>query len=762
MIAATIEIEPYVGRVSPKIEGLDSASCSNLAKRLGADFARIIADRPSVLEGFRYSREKRAIIAAACEAEAAAAGKIKTSQKGVLDALLWAGVNKTKARFLSSVFRPKDDPYQFLFTGRQSFKMADRFAQKLDPDGGERERPQAIVIAALRALAENDGNTLATGDEIEKRAYLDFALSRAATGAAIEALQTRGVVTIIEQPKTARDANARHLFGLDPSPSRIFIGLTTLIEAEQRIATFTKDAAAIPGTEAPRPETGTIVEQTIAKAATLLGRPGFVLDEQQSLALRRIFTNRLSIITGPPGSGKTAIAALANLVASKLYPDHPTSIYGVALAGRAASMLHDAASIRSLDFPAATIHRALGLDVDADGLDDPASQRTIDAPVLVIDESSMVNSILLARVLDETSAEHVVLLGDVDQLPPIGGGAPFADMIAAGLAPVTRLERNYRTDLAGIRGLARAIGDGDVDEIGPFVEAGGVAYYEEAFGVDGWKSAAGGRGRGSRGAAAGKLWRDLIKQRGASPHEIAVITPRNVGDEGTAALNRDIRAALDFEGALAVGDLILVTKNQYDAPTPDGKKGVDIFNGERCTVIKRRGDFFDGLFPGASARPKRVVRFLHDGEKPPEGTAYGYALTVHRAQGSQFDHVILVTARPDRFVSRASVYTATSRARKELTIVGDEEELAACARRDEKRRRTFLSTIGASFSKSDRRIAAAHNPKPSSYAKPSADRQERPTMGVLAKPANIDAKARKPGPRPSNGVGEPAKRRARR
>jgi exodeoxyribonuclease V alpha subunit len=688
LYAAGVEIEPYAGGVSAKIDGLDSATCANLAKRFGPDFARLIVEEPSVLELFRYSAEKRAIIAAACEDEAGAAAKSKESHARALDALVWAGASKARARsaLLSlpkNAFRTEErgGPYQLLFAGRQSFKIADRFAQKLDPESAERLRPQAILISALLALTK-DGHTIATETEIEERAWLDFALAQPAARAALAALIDRRVVTTIERPLEDRRTQTP------------YVGLTTLIKAERRIEAHASAALAMPLTDAAR----TVIEHTITNAGTLLDRPGFALDAGQTVALRAMFENRLSIVTGPPGSGKTTVAALANIIAHELYPpcdEQRSPICGVALAGRAASMLRDAASVNTADLklglPASTIHRALGLDPEADEHDAPISKRKIETGVLIIDESSMINSLLLAHLLDETEAEHVVLLGDVDQLPPIGAGAPFADMIATGLAPVTRLEHNYRTDLAGIRALTKAINaksnirdfennEGEPHrerpfEIRRFVDEGGVAYHEQTF--------------GARGATAGELWRDLIG-RGVNPHEIAVITPRNVGDEGTVELNRDIRAKLGFGESLAVGDILLIAKNRYGAPTPAGGR-VDIFNGERCTVIQRGADFFAGLFPGSLSRPKRVVRFLHAGDKPADGTAYGYALTVHKAQGSQFEHVILVTARPDRFVSRASVYTAASRAREQLTIIGSDSELAACARRDEKPRRTLLA-----------------------------------------------------------------------
>lgn len=208
MVAAAVEIEPYSGKVSPKIDGLDSATCKNLATRVGADFARTISDDPSVLAGFRYSPEKREIIVTACIGEARAAARVKSSQTRVLQALLWAGAGKTKARKLLENFQSKpkakdgreDSPHRLLFDGRLSFKIDDRFASKLDPVAAGRDRPQAIVIASLHALAKNDGHTLATKDEIEKRAWVDFALSPATARVAIETLASRGAVIEIADP----------------------------------------------------------------------------------------------------------------------------------------------------------------------------------------------------------------------------------------------------------------------------------------------------------------------------------------------------------------------------------------------------------------------------------------------------------------------------------------------------------------------------------------------------------------------------------
>ena len=639
-----------------------------------------------LLASFRYSPEKREIIIVACEAEAKAQAAVQKSDKRIFDALVWAGLGKSRARSLLPEIEIGVNPYQPLFVGLLPFKTADRFARRIDPDAAERSRPPAILIAAFRALAE-EGHTIADASDLFKRANLDFALSRERALAALEILTRENVIT--------------------PAGKNGF-GLASLINAERRVAAYASAALYAPLSEKAR----AVVEYVIANAATLLKRPGFALDAEQAGALRSIFEHRLSIVAGPPGSGKTAIVALANIAAATLYPSKPVpgrdpgeerpSCFGVALAGRAASTLADAASVPLdggdiLAFPGQTIHRAFGLDADQDDVaDTPRSRKGVECGVFIVDEASMVSAPLLAHVLKKTTAEHVALVGDADQLPPIGPGAPFADLIASrppGLdpgtamtatvrahgAPVTRLKGNYRTDIAGIRELCASILSDDigaVDGLAPFAELGGVAYIEAPS--------------SQRGVAAGKLWRDLTDQ-GVSPHEIAVITPRNVGDDGAKALNAAIRAALGFGPALQVGDLLMVTANRYDAPTPDGET-VAIYNGERAEVIAKGRDTIDCLFPGSPSRLARTVRLLASGDGgPPEGTAFGYAMTAHKAQGSQFAHVFLITARPDRFVSRSSIYTAASRAREALTVIGDEAELAACAGRAEPRRKTLLS-----------------------------------------------------------------------
>ena len=286
MIAEAVEIETYIGNISPKIDGIDSATCKNLARCFGENFAQVVADDPLILERFRYSAEKKNIIAVACEREADAASRVEQTQERILKALLWAGEGKTKARSLLGYFdlprpaRKREEvspgaitpvsPYCLLFKGKQSFKTADRFASKLEPIAAERDRPLAIVHAALRSLAEDmhpktgTGHTLATVTEIEDRAWFNFALTPAVTQAAIETLKARHIVTAIDEPKSANFEAEQQFLGRPPPQA--FIGLTTLVEAEKRIARFTETAS-----DASTPGLLKIVEYTIANAAKLQG-----------------------------------------------------------------------------------------------------------------------------------------------------------------------------------------------------------------------------------------------------------------------------------------------------------------------------------------------------------------------------------------------------------------------------------------------------------------------------------------------------------
>lgn len=172
-------------------------------------------------------------------------------------------------------------------------------------------------------------------------------------------------------------------------------------------------------------------------------------------------------------------------------------------------------------------------------------------------------------------------------------------------------------------------------------------------------------------------YRKLV-DRGVNLHDIVALTPYNDGPGGDYRINVAIRAALGFPPfALAKGDMILVTQNDYGAFNVLTGDDVEIYNGERATIVRVGPDTIDIEFPGSRGRDVRVVRLLTDGPgKLPEGTKFGFALTVHKAQGSEFDHVLFAACKghPKGIVQRPLVYTGISRGREEVTVFGQWKE----------------------------------------------------------------------------------------
>ena len=147
----------------------------------------------------------------------------------------------------------------------------------------------------------------------------------------------------------------------------------------------------------------------------------------------------------------------------------------------------------------------------------------------------------------------------------------------------------------------------------------------------------------------GEHYADLIA-RGFTPHDIAILSPHNIGEAGTKAINVAVREALGYPtDNLVVGDILLVTSNNYEAPRPDAISEDDaeiIFNGELCKIIKVGDDFIDVEFEENCEGIRHVRLLTNDGLDAnaclPDGVAFGYAMSVHKGQGSQFKAVIVL------------------------------------------------------------------------------------------------------------------------
>lgn len=361
------------------------------------------------------------------------------------------------------------------------------------------------------------------------------------------------------------------------------------------------------------------------------------LDDTQRGAVETVLRHGVSVLTGGPGTGKSrTVAALVRLAEKQGLP--------VALAaptGRAAKRLEELG-----DAPAATLHRLLGAQGRTGGFA-RGEEWPLDAELVVVDETSMLDVELAAALLEACAdGTHLLLVGDPAQLPSIGPGRVLADLVESGTVPVIELTTLYRQAAGGaIARLATAVRAGDL----PPVDAPD----REVVLV---------RATGSAEAAhrVVQLVTDSIPGRlGIPAGEVQVVTPVHKGPAGTVELNRVLKAALNpGRGTVSgfdPGDRVVATANHLEAE-PTG-----FANGEVGVVTEAKdGTVTVEFASGPAAVTGRALADLR----------HGWAVTVHRAQGSEWPAVVAVLPpEAGGMLSRPLVYTALTRAQRHLSVV---------------------------------------------------------------------------------------------
>ncbi len=391
----------------------------------------------------------------------------------------------------------------------------------------------------------------------------------------------------------------------------------------------------------------------------LLGQAYTMLNAEQQQAVHCAFRHNLSVITGGPGVGKTTvvgqIVAGARRLGRKIYLAAPT--------GRAAKRMTEATGVE-----ARTIHRMLRWDASnkefSHGPDKPLA-----CDFLVVDEVSMLDiSLANSLFLAIRPGTHVVLVGDRDQLPSVGPGTVLHDLISCARLPVTELTRIYRQSAhSRIVSNAHAVNRGRMPDTGPVPPHISADFY--------WIE------QEEPEAAADIIARmvtDRIPKRfGLHPlRDIQVLTPMHRGSCGTAALNEQLQEALNPRGGsrpefrhgercFRSGDRIMQTVNNYD-------KGV--FNGElgRIARIDFREKTFEAVFD---------IGTLQYNWDEADQILHAYAVTVHKSQGSEFPAVVLpLLTQHYVMLQRNLLYTAMTRAKRLLVLVGSTKALAIAVR----------------------------------------------------------------------------------
>lgn len=411
----------------------------------------------------------------------------------------------------------------------------------------------------------------------------------------------------------------------------------------------------------------------LAEAAPVLTLPGQSphlpadLSEEQLAAVQAAFTRRLSVVTGGPGTGKTtlvkAIVEQAKAAEADIALCAPT--------GRAARRLEDATG-----HTATTIHRLVEWQPGQGPLRSAAYP--IECDLLVVDESSMLSLSVAAVLLDALHEEtHLVLIGDADQLPPVGAGKPFGDLIESGRAPVTRLTHVFRQAARSlIVQAAHAINRG----LPPRTQAA-ENEVRDFFFIE----------KPADTAAADEIVAlatdRLPRHYDADPiRDVQVLAPLYRGAVGVDALNERLRAELNpggarcLDGPVRTGDKLIQTRNDYTTGLMNGQIVIALGEDDDGEELRVETDAGERL--AVPADRTQSLRFA-------------YAISVHKSQGCEMPVVIVpVHTSHTVLLSRNLLYTAVTRARRACVLVGQRQALTrALGRADAFGRNTRLAEL---------------------------------------------------------------------
>jgi exodeoxyribonuclease V alpha subunit len=638
---ATLEgIEKYLG--SGMIKGIGPTYARRLVDAFGLETLRILSQEPHrVLEVEGIGAARARGIMQAWEA-----------QRGMQDIMVFLqghGIGAALAlkiyRFygLDTIRRVKDNPYAL---ARDiygvGFVLADRIAARLGISGDFPLRVQAGVLHVLKEFVDQ-GHCFVLFSALIRNAATLLRVGEGVIEDAVEKLAASSDV-ILEQTT---------------SEERAHVYLADLYHAEQRVAEALHRLLSSPsvtlgggrkGAAGSRAEPRELIGLTDLE----LVDPSFaVLEEEQQEAVRQALQQKVLVITGGPGTGKTTLlnSLLAVLRRAKF------SFVLAAPTGRAAKRMAESAGEEAM-----TIHRLLEYNPHEGGFQ-RSEDRPLEADVVIIDEASMVDLALmdnLLRAIDRHS--HLVLIGDVDQLPSVGPGSVLRDLIDSGMIPVVMLRRIFRQDrhsliVANAHRILQGqslVTPSDSSER-DFILLARESEEEILQSV--------------KDLVKDELPRTLSLAADEVAHAIQLLTPMHRGTLGTIQLNREMQNLLNPIGdslqhgeiLLRANDKVMQLRNNYD-------KG--IYNGDlgRITDIDRKEgkvqvDYYD-----------KTVEYNDD---ELDEISLAYATSIHKSQGSEYP-VVVIPLHMSHYMMlhRSILYTAVTRGKKKVVLVGSRRALA--------------------------------------------------------------------------------------
>jgi len=639
VLPATIQgIERYLG--SGLIKGIGPKMAARIVGHFGADTLRVIEEQPArLVEVAGLGPKRTAMIGAAWEEQRAI--------KEVMVFLQGVGVSTSLAVRIykkygdASVSVVRNEPYRLAAdVWGIGFKTADTIARAVGIPHDSPQRVQAGIQYTLSEAADN-GHCYVPEPNLAADAAQILAVSVDLVRACLDELAAAEGVVREPVPNPSSDGAtipAVYLVPFHRAETSLAAGLMRLLNSR---------ADRMPG----------FATVDWAKALTWLHtRTGTELASEQEQAVRLALTAKVAVLTGGPGCGKSfTVKSVITLAAAK-----KATIVLAAPTGRAAKRLTELTG-----HPAATVHRLLQLRPGGDPTYD--RDNPIDADLIVVDEASMLDLILANKLIRAVPAgAHLLLVGDVDQLPSVGAGEVLRDVLAADHIPQVRLTRIFRqAQQSGVVVNAHRINAGQPPVFGEHPD-----FY--LFPVEEPEATA--------EAVVDIVARRLPRRFGIRPRDVQVLTPTHRGPAGAGNLNIVLQQALaparDGEperrhGARVFrsGDKVIQIRNNYD------KGAAGVFNGTVGTVTA-----LSTVDRQLTVRTDEDEDIGYDFDELDE-LQHAYAITVHRSQGSEYPAVVIpLTMAAYTLLQRNLLYTAVTRAKTLVVLVGSRKALAIAVR----------------------------------------------------------------------------------
>jgi exodeoxyribonuclease V alpha subunit len=630
----------------PDVKGIGPAKARAIADEFGTHFDAVIRTRPEAVASVAKIPAEAALTLQRVWIGNANFNAAMTYLSRF--ALTHHQVTTLVERFGSQVVPMlQRDPYVLVREIRGfGFKRVDKIARKM---GTPKDLPSRIRAGLMFCVAEalDDGDCWVEYEEL---------LDRANTLLVMDSLDCREVIE-------------GHLEALIAEAQLVSLPFAQLVVADPEIYRMETELAEILR-EATHPN-----PHAVANVEALLDAEAGTLNPDQRAAVRNAFCYSISLMTGGAGSGKTYAVSAITSIAEHL----ELEVVLAAPTGKAAKRMEEV-----VGHEAGTIHRLLGYNGRTYSRD---ALNPIEADILVVDEVSMTD-IPLAWQLFQAIDRHrtaVILVGDHNQLPPVGPGNLLRDLVQSRAIPTTVLTRIIRQ--AGVlKENSTAILDGEVRPTAEVLLGARRPWYV----IDNFTDSLDVR------RMLLLLFDEILHERLGYDllRDVQVLTPIHKGPLGTAELNIELQRLLqrklngvtvaDAEPGrrprLYAGDKVIQTKNDYDLDVMNGAMG----------IVAAAGD--DGsLAIDFEGRPVKIDAAT----EAVNNVQLAYATSIHKQQGSEFPCAIVIAHKSHSFMHhRNLLYTAVTRAKESVIVLGDRWGIANCAtKRQVDRRNTFLSFL---------------------------------------------------------------------